>query len=399
MLGNPPPNAAPDRAIDLTAQAPPAVTPVRVDAPFFQAGLAGYSDAAMRTVARRHGCPYCVTEAMLDKFLTAGGKGLADAELTEEDHPIAGQLMGSHAQDMADGAEVLLGLGYGVVDLNLACPVKKIKRKARGGHLLSDPDEAIGMLRAVVDRVAGRAPITVKLRRAYDDSPEMERAFYRVFEACLDLGLAGATVHCRTVEQKYRGPGRWAFLRDLTQKYSLARDPSPWFSQEQHSFDIVTRQPGDPVETFTLGGSGDIWRPEDALRMLRETGVHWVSVARGCIGDPWFFARLRALLAGGDAPPPTLFQQRDVLLEHFQLSVDLHGEKRAGRMMRKFGIKFSRHHPGSEAVRKAFIAVTNLADWQAVLDAHYANDGPGAPADDALPDEAEYVTCAEPVGA
>ncbi|MEM6749330.1 MAG: tRNA-dihydrouridine synthase family protein [Planctomycetota bacterium] len=383
----------------------PQAPSIRVDAPFFQAGLAGYSDAAMRLVARRHGCPYCVTEAMLDKFLTAGGKGRADAQLTEHDHPIAGQLMGSHAQDMVDGAEVLLELGYDVIDLNLACPVKKIKRKARGGHLLSDPDEAIAILAAVAERVAGRAPITVKLRRAYDDTPEMEAAFHRVFEACLHLGLAGATVHCRTVHQKYLGPGRWSFLRDLAQHYGLARDPAPWFSDPNHALRITARKPGDPgdpgspADTFTLGGSGDIWRPEDALRMLQETGVHWVSIARGCIGDPWFFARLRALLANSDAPPPTLFQQRDVLLEHFRLSVDLHGEKRAGRMMRKFGIKFSRHHPEAEAVRKAFIAVTSLEDWQAALDAHYAHDGPGASADDALPDEAEYVTCEEAVGA
>ena len=101
------------------------------DRPFFQAGLQGYSDAAMRIIARRHGSPYCVTEAMPDRFLVDGGKGLKKAELDPEDHPIAGQLMGSDPRDMAQGAKVLLELGYDVIDLNMACPVKRLRGCAR----------------------------------------------------------------------------------------------------------------------------------------------------------------------------------------------------------------------------------------------------------------------------
>ena len=189
---------------------------VAVDAPFYQAGLAGYSDGAMRMVAREHGCPYCITEAMLDQFLIAGGKGLKAAEIPPGDHPIAGQLMGSHPADIAAGADILVDLGYDVVDVNLACPVKKIKKKCRGGHLLCVPEEATAILEAVreaMDRRAdGGVPLTVKLRRAYDDTPEMARAFETVFEAAMELGYAGATVHCRTVQQKYVGRGRWPFF-------------------------------------------------------------------------------------------------------------------------------------------------------------------------------------------
>src|SRR5690606_17353498 len=154
-----------------------------LDAPFFQAGLAGYSDAAMRMVARRHGCPYCITEAMLDQFLIQGGKGLAAAELDDADHPIAGQLIGSHPAALAAGAKVLVSLGYDVLDINLACPVKKIRKKARGGHLLSEPDEAIAILDAVRQAVGDDRPCTVKLRRGSDDSAEAADRFYRIFEA------------------------------------------------------------------------------------------------------------------------------------------------------------------------------------------------------------------------
>jgi len=359
--------------------------PIKIDAPFYQAGLAGYSDAAMRLVARRHGCPYCITEAMLDHFLIQGGKGLDHAKLYPGDHgpdaPLCGQLMGSHPADIAQGAKILVDLGYDVVDVNLACPVKKIKKKARGGHLLSAPDEAIAILEAVADAVGQDVPLTVKLRRSYDDTPEMTENFQRILQAVIDLGYSGTTVHSRTVQQKYIGPGSWDELRQIVEHFGL-------------------RKPNDA--RFTLGGSGDIWQAADIFRMLEQTGVHWVSVARGCIGNPWFFQQARALMRGdmqAAQTSPTIHQQRDVLLEHFTISAELHGENQAGRMMRKFGIKFSRHHPQGDEVKKQFISTKNLADWQAVLDHWYAEDGPGAPYEATIPDEAEYVECGTPIGA
>ena len=143
------------------------------------------------------------------------------AEIPPGDHPICWQLMGSHPDDIAAGAKILVGLGYDVVDVNLACPVKKIKKKCRGGHLLSVPDEASEILAAVKAAVPAGFPLTTKLRRAYDDTPEMKENFERVFEAALGLGYAGATVHCRTVQQKYVGPGKWEALEDIARKYKL----------------------------------------------------------------------------------------------------------------------------------------------------------------------------------
>jgi len=319
---------------------------IELAAPFFQAGLAGYSDAAMRLVARRHGAPYAVTEAMLDMFLINGGKGLKDAELLDEDHPIAGQLMGSHPRDIAAGTKVLVGMGYDVIDVNLACPVKKIRRKCRGGHLMQHPDEAIAILSAAKEASGDAVPCTVKLRRGTDDTAESAANFERIFEAVIELGYAGATVHGRTVDQKYIGPSRWSFLRELVARYGS-------------------------VENFSIFGSGDIFEVVDIFNMIEQTGVAGVSVARGCIGNPWIFTQARAIMAGDVPQSPTLTEQRDVLVEHFNLSVKLHGESRAGRMMRKFGIKFSRHHPKPDQVKDEFIRVKTLAHWQEVINKHY----------------------------
>lgn len=338
------------------------------DAPFFQAGLAGYSDAAMRIIARRFGCPFCVTEALLDRTLLAGGKGFAKADLGElhdnvpggeEDHPLAGQIMGSDPDEMARAASKMVlwnaehaphGAAFQAIDVNLACPVKKIRSKARGGHWLRDPEGAIEILQAVRDAVPDNIPVTLKIRRGSDDSAEAERNFYVIFDAAYELGCAWATVHGRTVEQKYVGPSRWTFLRDL-----------------------VKARP-DRI----IFGSGDIWNVHEIFRMIEYTGVHAVSVARGCIGNPWIFRQARQMLAGDAPTEPTLAEQRDALEQHFMLSVAVNGEYKASYVMRKFGVRFAQHHPDFEAVRKEFIAVNSIADWRDVLDAHY-----GAPSDDA----------------
>jgi len=352
---------------------------VTLDAPFFQAGLAGYSDQAMRLIARRHGCPYAVTEAMLDQFLIHGGKGLAAAELCEADHPIAGQLMGSHRADIAAGAKILVKLGYDVIDINLACPVKKIKKKSRGGHLLCVPEEAAAILDAVRQAVGDDRPCTVKLRRGSDDSPQALRNFHHIFQKVIELGYAGAVIHGRSVEQKYLGPSNWTFLRELTQQYApRATRHAPFF----------------------IGGSGDIWTAADIFNMIQYTHVQLVSVARGCIGNPWIFEQARALMRGDEEAatrPPTIAQQRQVLIEHFQLAVAHHGERAAGMTMRKFGIRFCRHHPDAEAIRLRFIAVKNMRDWHAVLADYYEDDGPGVPIAHALPPEAAPAMC-QPLG-
>src|SRR5215467_7241696 len=130
------------------------IGPIKLATPFVQAGLAGYSDRAMRVVARRRGCPYAVTEALLDVIMLAGGHGLRKSiDIGDEDHPVAGQVIGSEPEQMARAAVILADHGYDVVDLNFACPVKKIKNRARGGHMLRDIERGTAILRDVRDAV------------------------------------------------------------------------------------------------------------------------------------------------------------------------------------------------------------------------------------------------------
>jgi tRNA-dihydrouridine synthase len=268
---------------------------------------------------------------------------------------------------MARAASLVAAAGFDVIDLNFACPVKKIKNKARGGHMLSDSARAVAVMEAVVKRLGQSKPITISLRRGFDDLPESEDRFYEVLERAWNLGFAAARVHARTVEQKYAGQARWSFLSDLKRRYP----------------------------TKTIFGSGDVFTAEDAVRMLRQTGVDMVWIARGAIGNPWIFKQAERLLAdpGAQIGPPTIFQQRDALLEHFKIAMEIHGESLAGRRMRKTGIKYSRFHPGAAEVKRHFIAVQSLRDWLGVLDQWYKTDGPGAEPGPTAADEVNDSSC------
>jgi tRNA-dihydrouridine synthase len=384
------------------------IGPIQLASPFCQAGLAGYSDRAMRVVARRRGCPYAVTEALLDVILLNGGEGLRKSiDINDEDHPVAGQIIGSEPESMAGAARMLASRGYDVVDLNFACPVKKIKNKARGGHMLKDVPRGLSILRAVRGAVPAHVPTTVSLRRAFDDAPESEDRFYAIVDEAWALGYSAVRVHARTVEQKYAGPAVWPVLREVKSHYP----------------------------DRTILGSGDVFTAEDAVRMLYETGVDLVWVARGAIGNPWIFRHAAMLLSAipksplqahdstttssrhasplqlrdfvgathasppqrQDAPvrathgsplqAPTIGEQREALTEHFAIAMEIHGEQLAGRRMRKTGIKYSRFHPDAPAVKTDFIAVHSLRDWNNVLDRWYAHDAPGVWPDPRAADE------------
>jgi nifR3 family TIM-barrel protein len=343
------------------------IGPIELAGPFCQAGLAGYSDRAMRLVARRHGCAYAVTEALLDTIMLNGGEGLRRSiDISDEDHPVAGQIMGSEPETMARAAAILHNAGYDVIDLNFACPVKKIKNKARGGHMLLDADRGVGILRAVRDALPD-AVLTVSLRRGFDDSAESVDRFYQILETAWDSGYAAARVHGRTVEQKYLGRARWPFLSEVKRRYP----------------------------TRTIFGSGDVFTADDAVRMLHETKVDLVWIARGAIGNPWIFRDALQLLADPSAQldPPTLAEQRDALAEHFALAMQIHGEQLAGRRMRKMGIKYSRFHPRHAMVKSEFINVRSLRDWTNVLEKWYGADAPGVWPDPTAADEVNDSTC------
>lgn len=355
------------RANDLTTMAEPdsstkqAGLPLRdlqigelhIGFPIVQAALSGYSDWPMRMLAREHGASYTLCEVMLDQFLVnlnSKAKNKHFLYNTEEERPVAGQLMGAEPEQFALGAQRLVEAGFDVIDINFGCPVKKVLGRCRGGFHLSQPQVALEIVQRTRDIVPAHIPVTVKMRRGIDDSPESRERFFEILEGAFAAGLAAATVHGRTVEQRYRGPSRWQFLQELKRAFP------------------------DRV----ILGSGDLFTAEDCLRMMRETGVDGVTVARGAIGNPWIFEQARALAAGKPLPePPSTLRQRAVLERHWALAEQVYGTARTGPLMRKFGIKYSASHPQHLQVRPEFTKIRSGQEWMEVLDKWYTEDQPG----------------------
>jgi tRNA-dihydrouridine synthase B len=328
------------------------IGPIEVGFPAVQAALSGYSDWPMRVIARRLGAPYTLCEVLLDRFVLDQKLHRANRrqlKVTDEEHPVGGQLMGADPQQFAPAALKLVEAGFDVVDINFGCPVKKVLGRCRGGYLLGQPRTAQEIVARVREAVPPHIPVTVKMRRGLDDSRQSRDHFDEIFSGAFELGVAAITVHGRTVEQRYIGPSNWDILAE------------------------IKRQAGDRV----VLGSGDLFSATACVGMLAHTGLDGLSIARGAIGNPWIFEQVKDAVAGRPVRWPSLFEQRDVLAEHFALSCETYGDKRSCALMRKFGIKYAQLHPQHAEVSRAFVAVKSPEEWQAVLTTWYGQDAPG----------------------
>jgi len=328
------------------------IGPLNIGFPVVQAALSGYSDSAMRSIARQFGASYALCEVVLDRAVLQAKRPHKHRFLRvdSDDHPVGGQLMGSDPLEFGPAAAQLAAAGYDVIDINFGCPVKKVLGRCRGGFLLSQPETALEIVSRVRDCVPAEKPVTVKMRRGLDDSAESRDNFFTIFDGAFARGVAAITVHGRTVHQRYIGPSRWEFLREV----------------KQHAGSRVVL------------GSGDLFSAPDCLAMMEQTGVDGVTVARGAIGNPWIFSQALALASGEPLPPPpSVFEQREVIRAHYRLAETIYGPNTCGRQMRKFGIKYSQLHPNSLEVRNAFIRVATDTEWPIVLDQYYAEDLPG----------------------
>ncbi|MBT7171343.1 MAG: hypothetical protein HN909_06190, partial [Phycisphaerales bacterium] len=232
--------------------------------------------------------------------------------------------------------------GFDVVDLNFACPVNKAIKRKRGGRLMNDPKLAIEIIHAVVDAVD--VPVTVKNRQRYNND-DTEENFWQMAEGARDAGCAMLTVHGRSVEQKYTGPADWDFLRRVKAHFP----------------------------DWTVLGSGDVLSPHHAIELLKTSELDGVVVARGVIGNPWFFRQCRAILAGDEPQVPTLAEQAEVMRQHFDAQLEFYGERIGCKNMRKCGIKYARNHPHARKLRMTFVDMKTRKDFDRILGEWYTD--------------------------
>ena len=274
-----------------------------IDPPVALAPMAGFTNSAFRAICRRYHCGWVSTELVSAEGLARRApRTLHYLEATSAERPVAAHLYGHDPAVMARAAAVAEELGrFDLIDINAGCPVPKIMSRGAGAGLLRDPERLRAMVQAV--RAAVRLPVTVKTRLGL--SPRRIN-ISAVAQAVEEGGADALIVHARVVSNRHTGPADWTWLARIKRERRLP-----------------------------IIGNGGIDTADDALAMLRTTGVDGVMIGRAAIGEPWLFDEVACRLAGRPYTPPPPAERCAVLLEHLRRLVELvASESRFRRRMR-----------------------------------------------------------------
>lgn len=278
---------------------------VEIPTPLVLAPMAGVTDLAFRTVCRRLGAGYTVTEMVSAKALCyQDKKTLPLLALGEGEHPAAVQLFGSDEESMEKAAAKAAEYsGADIIDINMGCPVPKVCNNGEGSGLARDPEKAAKIAAAVI-RGAGGRPVTAKIRLGWDRG---HLNYLELAKRLQDAGVAAVTVHGRTRVQMYSGRADWNAIREVKEALSI------------------------PVIA-----NGDVFSAKDAVDILKRTGADGVMVGRGCFGNPWLFQQCAAALAGLPIPErPPLAQRVETVVEQIEMAAGQKGERIACLEARK----------------------------------------------------------------
>src|SRR5436309_3580752 len=241
--------------------------PVHVDPPLWLAPMAGVTDRDFRLIVRRIGGVGVVTmEFISSRAIVSGNDRTRELMyFSDEERPLSIQIYGSDAATMAEAARVVEELGADVCDINMGCPANKVLKGCAGAALMGDLGLAEEIVRSV--RRVISIPLTVKFRLGLDDA---RRNYLDLGRICEANGVAAVAMHARTARQMFTGEADWSHLARLKETLAI------------------------PVI-----GNGDVRTPEDALRMMAETGCDGVMVGRGATTNPWLFRQIASRLSGG----------------------------------------------------------------------------------------------------
>lgn len=258
--------------------------------------------------------------------------------MRSEERPAAVQLFGSDPEIMAEIAAQIEDGPYDVIDVNMGCPVPKIVNNGEGSALMKDPKRAEAVLSAMVRAV--KKPVTVKFRKGFNDESVNAVEFAKMAESC---GVAAVAVHGRTREQYYSGTADWDIIRRVKEAVKI------------------------PVI-----GNGDVFTPEDAGRLLEQTGCDGIMVARGAKGNPWIFHRINHYLETGESlPGPSVQEIREMILRHSRMLADYKGERVAMREMRSHMAWYTSGLAHSASIRREINGVETMEGLIDLLDRRF----------------------------
>ncbi|WP_203364402.1 tRNA dihydrouridine synthase DusB [Bacillus sp. REN10] len=300
--------------------------------PVVLAPMAGVCNSAFRLTVKEFGAGLVCAEMVSDKGIVfQNEKTLEMLYIDEREKPLSLQIFGGERESLVQAASFVdKNTNADIIDINMGCPVPKITKCDAGAKWLLDPNKIYEMVAAVTDAVS--KPVTVKMRMGWDEdhiyAVENARAVERA-------GGQAVALHGRTRVQMYEGQANWDIIKEVKQAVNI------------------------PVI-----GNGDVQTPQDAKRMLDETGVDGVMIGRAALGNPWMIYRTIHYLETGELMgEPTAREKIDVCLLHLDRLIELKNEFIAVREMRKHAAWYLKGIRGNAHVRKEI----NLCDTREEL--------------------------------
>ncbi len=293
------------------------------------APLAGITNLPFRLLAKEAGCALVCSEMVSAHGLV--NKSIKTEQLLDslpEEKPLSVQIFGSDPEIMAEAARLVESSGADIIDINFGCSVKKIVKNGSGVALMRMPKTCETLIKAV--RNAVRIPLTIKLRTGWNPAGDQAFEISQIAEAC---GVDAIAIHPRTATQGFSGHADWSIIA------------------------AIKRRVGIPVI-----GNGDIFRAQDAIKMIQETRCDAVMIGRMAIGNPYIFQQVLACIRGEEVPAANMDHHFKIMNRYLQESVKYFGEELACRMMRSRLGWFSRGLRNSSQFRKAIHRISTEAE-------------------------------------
>jgi nifR3 family TIM-barrel protein len=296
------------------------------------APLAGISNLPFRLIARSQGCSLAYTEMISANGLVRNtARTFEYLKTCADDHPLGAQIFGADPQIMAQAACIAADSGVDLIDINMGCPVKKVVKTGSGAILMKDPELVARIIDSVKKAVS--IPVTVKIRSGWTRGSINAVEIARVAE---DSGADAITVHARTADQGYSGLADWRIIAEVKKAVKI------------------------PVI-----GNGDIWRPQDAVKMLKETSCDAVMIGRGSLGNPWIFKGIIQACSGGmENYLPGLDQRKKMIKNHWEMEARFLGDKLADKIFRKHLLWYTKGLEGASRFRQL---AGKLKDGEAIM--------------------------------
>ena len=312
---------------------------LKLDNNLILAPMAGITNLPFRLMCKEEGCGLVFSEMVSAIGLVRNGKKTRDLLQSDSyERPLAVQLFGSDPQIMAEAAKIVEDMGVDLLDINMGCPAKKVISTGAGSVLLKDPLRIKDIIETV--RKAVKIPFTIKIRSGWDSKSLNFLETGRIAEEC---GVDAITLHSRTTFQQFGGHSDWSHITELKKSLKI------------------------PVI-----GNGDVKTPEDAKKMLDETGCDFVMIGRGALGNPWIFGRTLKYLKDDVVPdPPSEKEVLAAIKHHLAGLVDLMGERWGVREFRKHIGWYTKGLPYSADFRKTAIHIDKLEDFLDETEAYF----------------------------